>query len=80
MTDTLDWSICLNVGADMPNNLPPLSDERIAPSINEQINQLLGNGWKRCNAKLWKAPYGGWFLGPHGAWKAMQDRAARGKV
>lgn len=48
---------------------------RRIPSLDEQVAQLKAAGWKRINRSMWKAPVGGYFLGPHGAWKAMKRRA-----
>lgn len=39
------------------------------PTIEEQIQH-----WIPITRFCWKAPIGGYFLGPHGAWLAMQRR------
>lgn len=44
------------------------------PTIEQQIAELKAAGWIRVRRTLWKAPIGGYFLGPHGAWKAMKRR------
>lgn len=48
------------------------------PSIDEQIKQLKAAGWIPLTRTCWKAPVGsgcaGCFLGPHGAWKAMERK------
>lgn len=46
------------------------------PSIEQQIVELGFAGWIRINSRIWKAPIGGYFLGPHGAWLAMKRRCA----
>lgn len=43
-------------------------------TIEKQIEQLEAAGWVRVRRNLWKAPVGGYFLGPHGAWLAMKRR------
>lgn len=48
-----------------------------APSIEQQIAELIAAGWlpiRGSARKTWKAPVGGYFLGPHGAWLAMKRR------
>lgn len=54
-----------------------------APSIEQQIAELKDAGWIPVTKRCWKAPAGsgcgGYFLGPHGAWKAMKSRQARTK-
>lgn len=44
------------------------------PSIEQQEAELLAAGWIRVRRTLWKAPVGGYFLGPHGAWLAVKSR------
>lgn len=44
------------------------------PSIKEQIAELKSAGWIHVRGFLWKAPEGGYFMGTHGAWKAMKRR------
>lgn len=54
--------------------------ERIeVPSIEEQVAQLEAAGWIKIRSRLWKAPVGGYFPGPHGAWVAMTRRSERDK-
>ncbi len=54
-----------------------------SPSIDEQVKQLKAAGWIPITPKAWKAPAGsgcaGYFLGPHGAWKAMTRAAMNGE-
>lgn len=45
------------------------------PSIEEQIADLVKNGWKPKTPTIWKSPRGNLYLGPYGAWKIM--RAAK---
>lgn len=49
------------------------SGEFIIP-IDEQIAQLRAADWIPIRGRLWKAPVGGYFMGPHGAWLAMKRR------
>ncbi len=44
-------------------------------TIDQQIAELNAAGWRHVRGHIWKAPVGGHFLGPHGAWKAMKRRA-----
>ena len=46
------------------------------PTIEEQAEQLKAAGWVHVRGRLWKAPVGGYFMGPHGAWTAMKSREA----
>ncbi len=48
--------------------------EPLTPAIEKQIVELLAAGWKKVRGHVWKAPIGGYFMGPHGAWKAMKRR------
>jgi hypothetical protein len=41
-------------------------------TIEDMVRDLLAAGWKRIRPTLWKSPDRGYFLGPVGAWKAMQ--------
>ena len=49
------------------------------PPIEQQIAELKANGWIPLTSRCWLAPKGsgcaGYFLGPHGAWKAMKRAA-----
>lgn len=54
----------------------PVTREAVEPTIDEQVAQLKAAGWICVRRTLWKAPIGGYFLGPHGAWKAMKRREA----
>ncbi len=44
------------------------------PGLREQASQLKLAGWVYVKGNVWKAPYGGYFLGPYGAWLAMKRR------
>lgn len=59
-----------------PGTDPP---EWESVSIEQQIAELKAAGWIPLNIKCWRAPAGsgcaGYFLGPHGAWKAMKRRS-----
>ncbi len=46
------------------------------PTIEEMIDQLKAAGWKHVRGHLWKAPAGGYFMGPFGAWAAMKRWAS----
>lgn len=52
-----------------------------SPSIEQQIGDLQKAGWKKINFWMWKAPVGsgcaGYFIGPHGAWKAMMRSSVK---
>lgn len=52
------------------------------PPIEVQIAELKAAGWIHVRRYVWKAPVGGYFIGPHGAWKAMKrrDAVAKGRV
>lgn len=43
-------------------------------TIEQEIAELEAAGWKKVRRYTWKAPVGGYFLGPHGAWLAMKRR------
>jgi hypothetical protein len=43
-------------------------------TIEQQIKELKAAGWVKVRGHVWKAPIGGYFLGPHGAWLAMKRR------
>lgn len=47
------------------------------PTIEQQIAELIAAGWVKVRGYVWKAPYGGYFIGPHGAWKVMKAREER---
>lgn len=42
------------------------------PCIEEQVAELLENGWTQKKAHVWISPRGTWHIGPHGAWKTMK--------
>ncbi len=48
------------------------------PSVEQMIAELNDAGWQKISAAVWKAPTGGYFRGPFGAWKAMKEQAAQG--
>lgn len=66
----------LQLVAVTPGTDPPEWD---SVSIEQQIAELKAAGWIPLTGKCWKAPAGsgcaGYFLGPHGAWKAMKRRS-----
>lgn len=44
------------------------------PSTTEQqVIDLVTAGWKRVSFWQWQAPNGELFIGPHGAWKVLQQ-------
>jgi hypothetical protein len=47
------------------------------PTIEEQVAELKAAGWIHVRRHIWKAPIGGYFIGPHGAWKAMKRRESQ---
>jgi hypothetical protein len=49
-------------------------------AIEAQVKELLKAGWKQKSMCVWIAPWGAWFIGPHGAWKVMRGIDADGKV
>ena len=42
------------------------------PTIEEMKSELAGAGWVQESATVWRAPYGGLYRGPYGAWKALR--------
>ena len=52
-----------------------MAEQSTTPTIEQQITELTAAGWIHVRGYLWKAPIGGYFMGPHGAWKAMKRRA-----
>ncbi len=42
------------------------------PTIDQMAKGLKAAGWTAKRPDLWLSPHGVWFLGPYGAWKAMQ--------
>lgn len=74
MTAAVLCSDCPPVGYPTDRTRCDTCPRRI-PSLDEQVEQLKAAGWKRINRSMWKAPVGSYFLGPHGAWKAMKRRA-----
>jgi hypothetical protein len=44
------------------------------PDPKQMEIELKAAGWKQVTRFCWKAPVGGYFLGPFGAWKAMVNR------
>lgn len=45
--------------------------------VEKQIAELKAAGWVQIGYHLWKAPIGGYFVGPYGAWLAMKRRTER---
>ena len=60
--------ICMECGT------PHKAGHECPPTIEQQIAELKAAGWIPITRTTWKAPVGGYFLGPHGAWKAMKRR------
>lgn len=42
-------------------------------STEKQVIDLVAAGWKRVRFWQWEAPNGELFIGPHGAWKVLQQ-------
>lgn len=43
-----------------------------SPTVEGMIAELAAVGWTRHSATVWRAPDGGLFRGPYGAWKALR--------
>jgi hypothetical protein len=54
-----------------------MTTDKTVPRIEQQIEELKAAGWVPVRHDLWKAPIGGYFLGPHGAWLAMKRSEMR---
>jgi len=52
----------------------------LQPTIEQMIEELRLAGWTRLRANIWRAPQGGLFRGPYGAWKAMLRHLARAAI
>lgn len=48
-----------------PDTIP--SEQEPELTIEQEIAELEAAGWKRVHRYTWKAPVGGYFLGPQGA-------------
>jgi hypothetical protein len=51
-----------------------MESDAVAPSSEQMKAELAAAGWEQVKHFLWKAPVGGYFIGPYGAWKAMKRR------
>jgi hypothetical protein len=49
-----------------------------SPTIESMIEDLKAEGWTAKTRTIWQAPTGKLFLGPYGAWKAMNEARRRG--
>ena len=60
--------------------IPVVTRLEDVPAIDQQVAELKEAGWILLTRTCWKAPSGsgcaGYFLGPHGAWKAMKRARA----